>query len=141
MKVEEKTIDYLSWVKDSPDDQSRELRRLEFHDWYDGLSKDEKELAQRALDPEKKDILAKLDKLEARIKAELAEPDITLERDGKVYRIGEWLTVKEYAKEHGYKPTRVINWIHRGIIPDDCITVFPELGNLRLLRNLLYKEA
>ncbi|GAA4448744.1 hypothetical protein GCM10023189_07050 [Nibrella saemangeumensis] len=60
---------------------------------------------------------------------------------GKTIDLTKWVTIKEYVKRHKLESTNVVsNWIKRGIIPPDDIRDIPELNNLRLIRDRVYKE-
>lgn len=63
-----------------------------------------------------------------------------LQANGQTYELSKWITIKEYAKRHGIESTNVVsNWINRGIITVDDIRDFPDLNNLRLIRDKVYK--
>lgn len=51
----------------------------------------------------------------------------------------QWLTIKRYAQRYGLTTQVVTNWIARGIIPADCTMSLPELNDLRLVKNQLYR--
>lgn len=53
--------------------------------------------------------------------------------------IGEWLTIKRYAERHDLTTQVVTNWIARGVIPADCFRIVPELNDLRLVKDQLYR--
>lgn len=55
--------------------------------------------------------------------------------------MSEWLTLKRYAQRYGLASTNVVtNWISRGIIPAENVMDVPELNNLRLVKNMPYKD-
>ena len=58
---------------------------------------------------------------------------------GLAIDLSEWLTVKRYAERHNLTTQVVTNWIARGVIPTDCTMVLPELNDIRLLKNQVYK--
>ncbi len=63
-----------------------------------------------------------------------------LQANGKTYDLSTWITIKEYAKRHNLESTNVVsNWINRGIITPEDIRDFPDLNNLRLIRDKQYK--
>lgn len=51
----------------------------------------------------------------------------------------DWLTVKRYAEKYGVSTNVVSNWVSRGIIPANSTRVVPELNNLRLIQDKIYK--
>ena len=57
----------------------------------------------------------------------------------KEYYLWEWITLSDYAKKYNVKIPRLLNWIERGVIPDDAIIVIPELNHLKLVKNQLYE--
>jgi hypothetical protein len=70
-----------------------------------------------------------------------AEYQLALERGGIRYQMGEWLTLRDYAKRFGLPNTMVVtNWIARGIIPPENVLELPELNDIRLVRAIPYKE-
>ena len=62
-----------------------------------------------------------------------------LQDNGFVVDTSEWLTVKRYAERYGLTTQVVTNWMARSIIPADCMMTLPELNNLRLIKNQLYR--
>ena len=65
---------------------------------------------------------------------------IQLSREaGLTVDLTEWLTVKRYAERYGVTTQVVTNWIARGIIPADCTLTLPELNDIRLVKNRLYR--
>ena len=63
-----------------------------------------------------------------------------LSSQGQEIDLGEWVTIKEYAKRFGIKSTNVVsNWINRGVIPPENIIDIAELNNIRLIRAVPYK--
>ena len=59
-------------------------------------------------------------------------PDFTVD-------LSEWMTIKRYAEKYGVTTQVISNWIARGIIPSDCIKDFPELNNIRIIKDQVYK--
>lgn len=84
---------------------------------------------------------ALLDKLaESTAQSKAARQDVitTLQIHGVSYPLSDWLTPKNYAKKFDLKSGEVVlNWINRGIIPEDHIKEIPELG-LRLVKAVEY---
>jgi hypothetical protein len=71
-----------------------------------------------------------------------AETFLALERGGNRYKLGEWLTIRDYAKKFGLPNTMVVtNWIARGIVPPENILELPELNDIRLIRAVPYRDA
>ncbi len=63
-----------------------------------------------------------------------------LSSQGQEIDLGEWVTIKEYAKRFGIKSTNVVsNWISRGVISPENIIDIAELNNIRLIRAVPYK--
>lgn len=56
----------------------------------------------------------------------------------KEYSLREWMTLSDYCKKYSIKPSRLSNWIDRGVIPDGNLIVIPELNGLKLIKNQLY---
>lgn len=70
----------------------------------------------------------------------IKETESYLQANGVTYHLSEWVTLKEYAKRHNLETTNVVsNWISRGTVTPDDIRDFPELNNLRLIRDKEYK--
>ena len=60
--------------------------------------------------------------------------------EGKVVEFGKFLTIKRYCEKYNIKDeSRVTNWIRRNIIPAEDVHTFPELNNLRMIRDKSYK--
>lgn len=55
------------------------------------------------------------------------------------FNLSEWLTAKRYASEHGMSVEEVEDWVKQEIIPADCTMVVPEIHNIRLVKNRLYR--
>lgn len=53
--------------------------------------------------------------------------------------LSEWLTIARYAKKYGLDSHVITNWIRRGTIPEDCVMEIPELNNIRLIKDQLYR--
>jgi hypothetical protein len=51
----------------------------------------------------------------------------------------QWLTIKRYAQRYGLTTQVVTNWIAREIIPAECTMSLPELNDIRLVKNQLYR--
>ena len=62
-----------------------------------------------------------------------------LKSHGHELDLGEWLSVRDYAKKYGTSIQVVVNWINRGIIPADCVEDLPMFNNIRLVRDKVYK--
>ena len=82
------------------------------------------------------EIEAKLGKVDA-LFAELTSSKLIVM--GKEYDLSEWKTLSDYAKKHDYSIARVQTWIARGVIPDDCVIVVPELNYLKLVHDRPYE--
>lgn len=82
------------------------------------------------------EIEAKLDKVDA-LFAELTSSKLIIM--GKEYDLSEWRTLSDYAKKHNYSIARVQTWIARGVVPDDCVIVVPELNYIKLVRDRPYE--
>ncbi len=65
-----------------------------------------------------------------------------LEMNGIQYNLSKWVTLKEYTRRHGLESTSVVsNWISRGIVPPENIVVVSELNDLKLIKDIPYKET
>ncbi|WP_221392868.1 hypothetical protein [Dyadobacter sp. NIV53] len=53
----------------------------------------------------------------------------------KEYKLRDWMTLSDYCKKYNIKPSRLSNWIERGVVPDASIIVIPELNGLKLIKN------
>lgn len=60
-------------------------------------------------------------------------------KQGFVMETSEWLTIARYAKKYGVSTNVVSNWIAREVIPADCVKDLPELNNIRLVKDQLYR--
>ena len=67
---------------------------------------------------------------------ELSDTKLTIA--GKEFALSEWLTLTEYAKRHDLTVSRVQQWVIRGIVPEECIVIVPELNYLKLVKDQLY---
>lgn len=68
------------------------------------------------------------------------EIDASIQADGNIYQLSEWVTIKEYARRHQLETTNVVsNWITRGKITAEDIRDFPYLNDLRLIRDKEYR--
>ncbi|WP_205748093.1 hypothetical protein [Dyadobacter luticola] len=56
----------------------------------------------------------------------------------KEYKLREWMTLSDYCKKYQIKPSRLSNWIERGIVPNGNLIVIPELNGLKLIKNQPY---
>ncbi|WP_138476873.1 hypothetical protein [Dyadobacter bucti] len=56
----------------------------------------------------------------------------------KEYKLKEWMTLSDYCKKYNIRPSRLSNWIERGVIPDESIIIIPELNGLKLIKNQPY---
>lgn len=136
--IQKKVNEYLAWVREANTEDARELRRAEFNAWYYTLSEKQKEAAQAALKPDMEGLKQELRAI--REEAEMATKG-TILYEGEEYQLGEWVTIADYARLHNIKINRVTNWINRQVIPAQNVKVFPELNNLKLLRNQPYKNT
>jgi hypothetical protein len=65
-----------------------------------------------------------------------------LELNGTKYPLGEWITLKEYARRFHLESTNVVsNWISRGIVPPQNVITIPELNDLKLIKAISYRSA
>ncbi len=62
-----------------------------------------------------------------------------LHYDGRDYDLTHWLTVSTYCDRYNKKPSTVMTWIQRQVIPSDKVVTIPELNNLKLLSDEQYK--
>ncbi|GAB3967123.1 hypothetical protein GCM10028806_08880 [Spirosoma terrae] len=53
--------------------------------------------------------------------------------------MSDWLTIKRYAEKYNLSQQVVVNWIGRGVIPGDCVQVVPELNDMKLVKDRIYK--
>jgi hypothetical protein len=53
----------------------------------------------------------------------------------KEYNLRDWMTLSDYCKKYNIKPSRLSNWIDRGVVPDGSIIIIPELNGLKLIKN------
>lgn len=136
--IQKKVNEYLVWVREAHTEDERELRRADFNAWYYTLSEKQKEAAQAALKPDMDEVKRELRAI--REEAEMAIKGVIM-YEGKEYPLGEWVTIADYARLHNVKINRVTNWINRQVIPVQNVKVFPELNNLKLLRNQPYKNT
>ena len=51
----------------------------------------------------------------------------------------EWLTISRYSKKHGIPQSTITSWISRGVIPADAVRDLPELNNIRLIKDQVYR--
>ena len=77
----------------------------------------------------------KLDEVEAKLMDFTSSRLIIMDKE---YNLREWMTLSDYCKKYNIKPSRLSNWIERGVIPDGSIIVIPELNGLKLIKNQIY---
>ena len=72
-----------------------------------------------------------------------SDKNIQLAREnGVTVDMGQWLTLKRYAQKYNVASTNVLsNWISRGIIAAENVMDLPELNNLRLIRDIPYRDT
>lgn len=64
-----------------------------------------------------------------------------LQKDGKEYKLSEWMTVKKYCEKFGIANTQTVsNWIKRGIIPPENVVEIEEFNNIKLIKAVPYHE-
>lgn len=136
--IKKKSDEYRNWLRAAESEEERDCRRAEYKVWYQSLTKTERTALRETFQPE-------LDRISDRLRAlegvtELATKG-SIHYEGEEYLLGEWVTIADYARLHNIKLNRVTNWISRKIIPPQNVKVFPELNNLKLLRNQLYREV
>ncbi len=136
--IEKKTNEYLAWVQDAVNDDARKGRQAEFKSWYNSLAEKDQETAKNAMKVDREDIKIQLHALQGI--ADLALKG-SIHYEGEEYLLGEWVTIADYARLHNLKLNRVTNWIKREVIPAENVKVFPELNNLRLVRNELMRTG
>jgi hypothetical protein len=73
-----------------------------------------------------------LDEVESRL-MELTDSKLVIM--DKEYKLKDWMTLSDYCKKYNIKPSRLSNWIERGVVPDQSIIVIPELNGLKLIKN------
>ncbi|RZK22335.1 MAG: hypothetical protein EOO43_09745 [Flavobacterium sp.] len=62
--------------------------------------------------------------------------------NGITVDMSKWLTLKRYAQKYSIASTNVLsNWISRGIIAAENVMDLPELNDLRLIRDIPYRDA
>ena len=137
-EIKRKSEEYKNWLRAADDDEERDRRRMEYKMWYQNLPEKERAELRETFQPA-------LDKISDRLRtlegvAELAMKG-SIYYEGEEYLLGEWVTIADYARLHNIKLNRVTNWISRKVIPPQNVKVFPELNNLKLLRNQLYREV
>ena len=71
-----------------------------------------------------------------------SDKSIELAREnGITVDMSQWLTLKRYAQKYSLASTNVLsNWISRGIITAENIMDLPELNDLRLIRDIPYRD-
>ncbi|MFD2936294.1 hypothetical protein [Spirosoma flavum] len=62
-----------------------------------------------------------------------------LTQHGYVVDMTQWMTIKDYAKKYNVSTQVISNWISREIIPADSTMVLPELNDIRLVKDQVYK--
>jgi hypothetical protein len=77
----------------------------------------------------------KLDEVEARLMDFTNSKLFIMDKE---YSLKDWMTLSDYSKKYNIKPSRLSNWIERGVVPDDSIIIIPELNGLKLIKNQAY---
>jgi hypothetical protein len=62
-----------------------------------------------------------------------------LHYEGQEFDLTQWLTIADYCERYGKKPSTVMTWIQRAVVPPDKVVTIPELNGLKLLRDEPYK--
>ena len=81
------------------------------------------------------DVNNRLDEVEAKLMDFTSSKLVIMDKE---YNLREWMTLSEYCKKYNIKPSRLSNWIERGVIPDGSIIVIPELNGLKLIKDQVY---
>ncbi|MCF0041298.1 hypothetical protein [Dyadobacter fanqingshengii] len=53
----------------------------------------------------------------------------------KEYWLRDWMTLSDYCKKYNIKPSRLSNWMERGVVPAGSVIVIPELNGLKLIKD------
>ncbi|MCE7039035.1 hypothetical protein [Dyadobacter sp. CY312] len=77
----------------------------------------------------------KLDEVEARLMDFTNSKLVIMDKE---YSLKDWMTLSDYCKKYNIKPSRLSNWIERGVVPNDSIIIIPELNGLKLIKNQGY---
>lgn len=90
-------------------------------------------LKEEQISPEVLELLTKSNELIQKAK------DFLLTQ-GQVLDLSKHLTIKRYCEKYNLKSeATVVNWINRGIIPSEDVHTIPELNNLRMVKDRVYK--
>lgn len=120
------------------DDQKKSVRG-KFIDWYGTLDQEEKD----QLRPFFNGILQTAKETIRLIKKNLRElkslNDAKLLVAGEEYDLSKWISISEYAKKYSLTISLVQNWVKRGVVPDEKVVVVPQLNNLKLIKDEVYR--
>ncbi|ARK08898.1 hypothetical protein A6C57_00445 [Fibrella sp. ES10-3-2-2] len=60
---------------------------------------------------------------------------------GLTVDLSQWITIKRYVEKYSLASTHIVtNWIRRGVIPADAVMTLPELNDLRLIKDQVYRD-
>ena len=88
-------------------------------------------------------------KIKEEIRERLKQTDATineaiayLKQQGIDFQPGQWLTIKRYCDKFGIAdPQTVTDWIARGVIPAENVTVIKEFHNTVMIKAVPYQEV
>ena len=81
-----------------------------------------------------------------KIEALLAEGDTAISNarsylisHGEIVDLSEWVTIKEYCNRFHIKNVEtVLNWINRGIVPEENVLIVEEFNSTKLIKAVPY---
>lgn len=71
----------------------------------------------------------------------IAEATAYLKHRGIEFVPGQWLTIKRYCDKFGISdPQTVTDWIEKGVIPPENVSVITEFNNTVMVKAVPYQE-
>jgi hypothetical protein len=56
----------------------------------------------------------------------------------KEYKLKDWMTLSDYCKKYNIKPSRLSNWIERGVVPEQSVIIIPETKRVEINKKLAF---
>jgi hypothetical protein len=140
IEVKEKFQFFTSEFEKLKSKEDRAKLKLEIENYAQTLSKDDRALYAKLV---KENLSQRLNN----VKLGLYEYKRTQEREGyltyhgKQYSLAEWVPISTYVALHNLSTTNLISvWIERGVIPPSNVITIPELNNIKLIKNQVYRS-
>lgn len=134
-----KLNEYTNAMSATSEKEEKIAVKAKFMEWYSTLNKEDKDELRPFFD----DILKTAKETIQLIKKDLRElrslNDAKLLVAGEEYDLSTWITISHYAKKYSLALSLVQNWVKRGVVPNEKVVVVPQLNNLKLIKDEVYR--